>query len=91
MCKYCEEECSLLDFESLDSWILGWTAEAKITQETAVYSTISVLLDRGYLRLVDYNDRACLDHGQKLRLNFCPFCGKRFCDCPLLEEDNHEN
>ncbi len=37
---------------------------------------IGVFIDRGYLLLVDLDDCNCMDHGEKVKINYCPFCGK---------------
>jgi len=40
---------------------------------------LAVVLDgRGYLRHVDVDDRSCFDHGEKVKIKFCPFCGREF-------------
>lgn len=36
---------------------------------------MQVLFDRGYIRLVDEDDKCCLEHGEKFKVNFCPICG----------------
>lgn len=36
---------------------------------------VYVFIDRGYLRLAG-NDSECLDHGEKVKINFCPLCGE---------------
>jgi len=36
----------------------------------------SVHIDRGYLRLSQDGDNQCLDHGEKIKINFCPVCGE---------------
>jgi len=38
--------------------------------------SVFVYIDRGYLRLSG-PDCDCLDHGEKIKINFCPFCGRR--------------
>lgn len=38
---------------------------------------LQVLFDRGCIRLVDEDDKSCLDHGEKFKVNFCPICGEK--------------
>jgi flagellar basal body rod protein FlgF len=37
-----------------------------------------ILDDRGYLRLVNTDDYQCLGHGENIKINFCPLCGRKF-------------
>lgn len=40
--------------------------------------TYQVIYDfRGYIRLVDKDDKNRLDHGYKFKVNFCPICGSK--------------
>lgn len=38
---------------------------------------INLIIDRGFLRLVDKNDSSCLDSGKKKKINFCFNCGRK--------------
>ena len=74
-CDFCKDDGkNIFDFKTLDSWVLGWN-DAPITKENASYSNNAVFIDRGFLRLVDIDDAQCMDHGQKVKIKFCPFCG----------------
>lgn len=76
-CDFCKEEGqNIFDFETLDHWMLGWGSGA-ITKDNASYSKNAVFIDRGYLRMVDVDDSQCMDHGDKRKINFCPFCGNK--------------
>jgi len=46
-------------------------------QFSGVEITFGVFIDRGYLRLVDVEDSQCLDHGEKVKINYCPICGRK--------------
>lgn len=75
-CEYCNQDRkTIFDFETLDHWVLGWNSDVTITMDNAMFSNNTVYIDRGYLRMVDVDDSNCLDHGQKMKLNYCPFCG----------------
>lgn len=69
MCDYCEKEKVIIEKEEFidcDVWEHGWESEY----------TLSVFIDRGHLRLVDLiSDGQGLDHGEKIEIKYCPFCG----------------
>ena len=79
MCLYCEMVSCLLNEEVISdlSWV--WARhedDYKINESEATKYTLGVFIDRGYLRLTDIDEAQCLDHGEKIKINFCPFCGK---------------
>jgi hypothetical protein len=75
MCQFCEEEKILLqEDEIVYNVSFGW-GDVKIYRNQCVEYTLSVFVDRGYLRLVDLEESGCLDHGEKIKINFCPICG----------------
>lgn len=85
MCDYCEREKNIFKFETLDDWILTWGGD--ITKESSEYSENTIFIDRGFLRLVDPLDCGCLDHGDKIVINFCPICGEQLrIDGGLIEK-----
>lgn len=56
---------------------------AKDLPDVSVYNnlycgeyTMLVFVDRGHLRMVDDSEINCLDHGEKLKINYCPMCGR---------------
>jgi len=60
----------------------GWGGpdyKISITQAEEHEETDSLFIDRGYMRLVDLYDSQCLDHGAKIKINFCPMCGGKLC------------
>jgi len=77
MCKYCEKDETLLQKdEIISNMSFGWgNDEVKINRSQCIEYSLSVFVDRGYLRLVDPEDCGCLDHGQKVLINYCPMCG----------------
>ena len=68
MCDYCENEKQLLT-ETFPDTIFGQIIDDQEVQ---------VIVDRGYLRLGEVDDMNCLDHGGKIKINFCPMCGIKF-------------
>lgn len=74
MCKYCEQKETLLEKEMIADSIIGWDKEMKATELT--HYTMSVFMDRGYLRVMDKEDAQCIDGGLKIKLNFCLMCGE---------------
>jgi len=76
MCEYCEKEKTIVDdvFISRSSW--GWGGVTKITISEAIQIKVDVFIDRGYLRMVDIDDCQCIDSGKKIKIKYCPFCGK---------------
>jgi hypothetical protein len=79
MCKYCEEEEVIFEFDSISKRSWGWGYDdTKINLSDALSDTdkYQVFIDRGHLRLADSEDTQCLDHGHKIKISFCPFCGK---------------
>lgn len=80
MCRYCEDSEIIFDTEVVSETSWGWGGpDLKISDEDICYENRCLFIDdRGYLRLVDKEDCGCLDHGEKIKITFCPFCGKEF-------------
>lgn len=82
MCKYCEEKEfkteNIFEIEVLSDSAFGWTWEEKIkiARKELGSDDYGLFIDRGYLRFVMLNDCDCLDHGDKIEISFCPFCGR---------------
>lgn len=68
MCEYCEKEKQLLVREVPH---VMWGRYAYDIE-------LQVIVDRGYLRLGLIDDMQCLDHGEKIKINYCPMCGEKF-------------
>ena len=66
-CEYCEEREVLLTKE---------IPFAGFSNEVIGHFPLGVFIDRGYLRLVDLEDYQCMDHGEKIKINYCPNCGE---------------
>ncbi len=79
MCDYCEKGKRILEKEVANNGILYWGVGQFITTETLKATEYDLVLkiDRGYLRLVDPEDDSCIDHGERIEINFCPFCGRK--------------
>ena len=77
MCDYCDNDKTIIvkDVVSSGSW--GWGGDTKIKEDEAFKYPLGLFVDRGYLRLVDLDDCNCLDAGEKIKINFCPFCGEK--------------
>lgn len=65
-CRYCEDSKPLLAKEVATQVFGGYTGDEEI----------QVIIDRGYLRLGYTDDMQCMDHGEKIRINNCPMCGR---------------
>ena len=69
-CKYCKEDNVIFRQERIAPCSWGWGGDTKITEGEAVTFPLGVFLDRGYLRLVDLDDCNCMDHGEKIKIEF---------------------
>lgn len=74
MCAFCEGKKTILEKEIVNDWIFGWMKEVK--PKDLIYDNLGVFIDRGYLRMADLDDCQCLESGQKIKINYCLFCGK---------------
>ncbi len=74
-CKYCNNSSRFL---LTDEFIKSIGFAINITQENLhiFQEDYFVSIDQGYLRL-NTNDDSCLDHGEKIKINFCPMCGTK--------------
>lgn len=87
-CKYCDGSGHyLLSSEFIHHAIFSMLGDSKITGNEALKheETYSVHIDRGFLRLTQDGDGMCLDHGKKIKINFCPVCGEWLTN-PVKEE-----
>jgi len=76
-CNFCNDHAdNIFQFRLLSDWTLGWGST--ITKDNVDYKKMGVFIDRGWLRLVDLDDCQCMDHGQRVKLKSCPFCGIKF-------------
>ena len=66
-CPFCKEEKQLIT-KNVAIEIFGTLAG---------YEEMQIIVDRGYLRLGFTDDMQCLDHGEKIKINYCPMCGNR--------------
>ena len=78
-CEYCIKEKVLMKRDVINPAMIQWVGGVKASDVCDFEYELGVFIDsRGYLRLVDVNDRGCLDHGEKVKISFCPFCGQKF-------------
>ena len=78
MCKYCENELSFISIDYFNPALLHWIGDTKAGDIIGLEEKRIVFIDtRGYLRLADPLDCGCLDHGEKIKIDFCPFCGRK--------------
>ena len=77
ICEFCENEKTIIEDEVVDDNGFGYNSESTNVKKyiEAFSFKIGVFIDRGYLRLVDLDDCQCLDHGEKVKIKHCPFCG----------------
>ena len=68
MCDYCEDEEQLIVKE----------VATEVFNTLTGYEEMQIIIDRGYLRLGFTEDMQCLDHGEKIKIKFCPMCGREF-------------
>lgn len=93
-CKYCDDSNHFIlnkEFLSIeDLCILSGDDDIGMTGNKILEfkESFCVFIDRGYLRLVG-EDSNCLDHGEKIKINFCPVCGEWLTNPD--KEDDDEN
>lgn len=76
MCEYCEGEKTIFEQKYISRASWGWGGDTKITEAQATPDRIGLFIDaRGYLRMVDLDDCNCIEAGDKVSIDFCPFCG----------------
>jgi len=75
-CNFCVKKSVIFTRDIVDDVSFGW-GDKKIDISDCIYSKFGLFIDRGYLRFVDLEDCDCLDHGNKIEIQFCPFCGNR--------------
>jgi hypothetical protein len=65
-CEYCNDKKQLLAKDVPTVVFDTFTGDEEM----------QIIVDRGYLRLGFSDDMQCMDHGEKIRINYCPMCGK---------------
>ena len=86
-CEYCKVDKLNLLIESDKIWntIYFFIGEGKPLQEDDVDTVDnSVVLEirngQGSLRLGERDDMQCIDHSDKVEINYCPMCGRNLKD-----------
>ena len=64
MCDYCEKKKQLIKKNVATEAFDTFTG----------YEEMQIIIDRGYLRSGFTDDMQCMDHGEKIKINFCPIC-----------------
>ena len=77
MCKFCEEEETLLSKNIISEGSWGWGGDISITSSETSEDEHHLFIDRGFLRLVDIEDSQCIESGLKVEIKFCPMCGNK--------------
>ena len=73
MCDFCEKRKPLLKKTGIISDnIVIWGGEVDLSDTYDMH----LFIDRSFIRLADPTDCQCLDHGAKIKINFCPMCGR---------------
>jgi hypothetical protein len=67
MCEFCNEEKQLL----------ARNVPYEIWGKLSGYEELQVIIDRGFLRLGYTDDMQCMEHGEKIKINYCPICGNK--------------
>ena len=79
MCDYCNNDSieKLLKKPILEDYYIG--LDKKMLATELNYEPLYLLLDircnTGYLRITS-DDYGCLDHGEKIKIKYCPMCGR---------------
>jgi hypothetical protein len=76
MCEYCENRKIIFEEEFIDDTIFIMINDF-VKIDDCSYDNYIVFIDRCFLRLAIKEDCSCMDHGAKIKINFCPFCGSR--------------
>lgn len=81
-CKYCDDSNHFLlggsEIGIRDLCILAGDNDIEMTGNEILKfeETFSVFIDRQHLRMTIDGDSNCMDHGEKIKINFCPVCGE---------------
>lgn len=80
MCKYCEDGAfnTLIENE-VEFLVANIWGKIHIWDEPDIQDMSVVMEIRngaGYIRLGDRGEMNCIDHENKIQINFCPMCGK---------------
>jgi hypothetical protein len=85
MCDYCDKDKLniLIESEKINGNLIGWNKEMLATELLDLIDDNSVVLEirngQGYIRLGNRMDMQCIDHEEKIKINYCPICGRKLC------------
>ncbi len=81
MCKFCKDEETIFKREEISQASWGWGGEISIKESEKCTNDMALFIDKRsnitYLRYADSDDCNCLESGQKVEIQFCPFCGDK--------------
>jgi hypothetical protein len=66
MCEFCYNKGKLLSKYVATEVFGQYTGDEEL----------QIIIDRGYLRLGWTDDMECMDHGEKIKIKYCPICGR---------------
>lgn len=75
-CEVCEDGKILFERKRPNNWVMDSEPGSLPFELGVIGYTEIIFLDRGYLRIADKDDCGCMDHGDKIKANFCLECGK---------------
>ena len=80
MCKFCENEEIIINQEIISESAWGWGGDTRITLSEVSTDNFGLFIDKRdsktFMRFADIEDSQCIESGEKVEINFCPFCGK---------------
>ena len=81
-CNVCREDKlnTLIESTKISNmvwWAVGHELKRDTIQEEDNSLVLEIRNSQGYLRLGDRGDMGCLDHSGKIKINFCPVCGRK--------------
>ena len=84
MCKHCEQGAfnTLIEKHITEYATNIWGNFHKWDEpiENDMSLVFEMRCGSGYLRLGDRSEMQCIDHGEKIKINFCPMCGRKLGD-----------
>ena len=75
MCEFCDASKVILKDEVVSPGLVAMCGKTPANKLIDCSDWICVFIDRGYIRLSYLDDGDCLDHGEKIEISYCPFCG----------------
>lgn len=81
-CEYCEKGKlnTLIKSEKIGNmiwWSVGHELKKECIDEVDNSVVLEIRCGQGYLRLGDRSDMQCIDHDEKIKIFYCPVCGRK--------------